>query len=432
MSPFERLARLEQFGIKFGLENMRTLCAALEHPERAFRSVLVAGTNGKGSVTAMVAEALRVAGYRSARYTSPHLVHLAERYVVDGATVDEGRLASVLEHVLDIEAACRHDGRLETPATHFEVATAVGLELFRNAGVDVAVLEVGLGGRFDATNVVPAIAGVITTIDLDHTRFLGRTIAEIATEKAGIVKRGMSVVTGERKPEAVRVFEEACRAQHATLVRADEDTDARTTFTAGETDLRLRTPVADYGPLRLALRGAHQVMNAAVSVRLLETLAVRAIDVPAHAIVRALSTTRWPGRLQRLQLDGGRELILDGAHNPAGASALATWLQATFPGTRVPVVFAAMSDKDVTGMLGALKEVASQLVITEVENPRRLPAVSIAETARAVAPDLPVAIVASPGAAVERALAHGPLVCVAGSLFLVGAVLNVFGQGGQT
>jgi dihydrofolate synthase/folylpolyglutamate synthase len=424
MSPFERLARLEQFGIKFGLENMRTLCAALDHPERAFRSVLVAGTNGKGSVTAMVAEALRAAGYRSARYTSPHLVHLAERFAVDGEMVDEGSLASVLERVLDIEAACRHDGRLETPATHFEVATVVGLELFRKAGVDIAVLEVGLGGRFDATNVVPAIAGVITTIDLDHTRFLGRTIPEIAAEKAGIIKRDMTVVTGERKPEALRVFEDACRAQHATLVRADQETEAEVTLTAGETHLRLRTPVGEYGPLQLALRGAHQAVNALVAVRLLETLAVHSIDVPAHAIVTALSTTQWPGRLQRLRLDKERELILDGAHNPAGAAALATWLRATFPGKHIPFVFAAMNDKDVAGMLGALADVSSRLIVTEVESTRRLPAVSIAETARAVAPDLPLEVVPSPTEAVERAFAHGPLVCVAGSLFLIGAVLE--------
>ncbi|MGH9160520.1 MAG: bifunctional folylpolyglutamate synthase/dihydrofolate synthase [Vicinamibacteraceae bacterium] len=428
MSPFERLARLEQFGIKFGLENMRTLCAALDHPEQEFRSLLVAGTNGKGSVTAMVAAALRAAGYRSARYTSPHLVRLAERFVVDGEMVDEERLASVLERVLDIEAACRHDRRLETPATHFEVATAIAFELFRETGVDIAVLEVGLGGRFDATNVAPALAGVITTIDFDHTRFLGRTIPEITAEKAGIVKRGMSVVTGERKPEALRVLEDACRAQDAALVRADRDTDAHVTLTAGETTLRLRTPVREYGPLRLALRGAHQAVNAMVAVRLLETLAAHGIDVPAHAIVTALSATHWPGRLQRLRLDNGRELVLDGAHNPAGAAALAAWLRATFPGNRLPLVFAAMNDKDVAGMLGALAAVSSRLVLTEVESTRRLPAVSIAATARTVAPNLPVEIVGSPREAVERAFAQGPLVCVAGSLFLIGAVLEALGK----
>ncbi|MPY89574.1 MAG: bifunctional folylpolyglutamate synthase/dihydrofolate synthase [Luteitalea sp.] len=428
MSPFERLARLEQFGIKFGLENMRTLCAALEHPERRFRSVLVAGTNGKGSVTAMVAEALRAAGYRAARYTSPHLLRLAERFVIGGTMVDETLLASVLERVLDTEAMCRRDGRLETPATHFEVATAAAFELFQQAGVDIAVLEVGLGGRFDATNVVEATAGVITTIDFDHTRFLGRTIAEIAREKAGIVKRGMTVVTGERKPEAVHVFEELCRAQGATLVRAEEGVDAHATFTGGETELRLRTPVRDYGSVPLALRGAHQILNASVSVRLLEVLGGRGIEVPADAITSALSTTRWPGRLQRLPLDAGRELVLDGAHNPSGAAALSTWLQTTLAGARVPLVFAAMNDKDVTGMLRPLVTVTSYLVVTEVENPRRQPAVGIAETARHVAPDLPVEVVPSPRLAVERAFVHGSLVCVAGSLFLVGAVLEAFGH----
>src|SRR5256885_1854295 len=196
MDPLSYLFSLEQFGIKFGLENIATIVAALGHPERAFRSVHVAGTNGKGSVTAMVDAALRAAGHRSARYTSPHLVDLCERFVIDGRPVSTGALAAAVSDVRDVIDRLHASGALDVHPTFFEVTTAVAFELFRRAEVTIAVLEVGLGGRLDATNVVSPIVTAITSIAFDHQKYLGTSLREIAIEKAGIIKPGVAVVLG--------------------------------------------------------------------------------------------------------------------------------------------------------------------------------------------------------------------------------------------
>ncbi len=235
MDPFTYLFGLEKFGIKFGLDNIATIVARLGHPERAFQSVHVAGTNGKGSVVAMVDAALRAAGHHSARYTSPHLVDLTERFTIDGQPVARDRLAAVVEEIRDTIEQLRAEGALAVQPTFFEVTTAAAFELFRRARVDVAVLEVGLGGRLDATNVVSPIATAITSIDFDHQKFLGNTLSEIATEKAGIVKPGIPVVVGELHPEARAAIEEVARRRGSPVIRA----------TAG-----------DVGNLTVGLRGA--------------------------------------------------------------------------------------------------------------------------------------------------------------------------------
>src|SRR5438552_8078786 len=217
VDPFEFLFGLERFGIKFGLENISTVVARLGHPERTFRSVHVAGTNGKGSVTAMVDAALRAAGHRSARYTSPHLMELTERFVIDGRQVNRDALAAVVADIRDAVDALSREGRLEVQPTFFEVTTAAAFELFRRAHVDVAVLEVGLGGRLDATNVVRPDVTAITSIAFDHQMYLGSTLREIAIEKAGIVKPGVPVVVGEVDPEADAAIEQVARDRGAEL-----------------------------------------------------------------------------------------------------------------------------------------------------------------------------------------------------------------------
>src|SRR6516165_6862727 len=197
MDPLAYLFGLEQFGIKFGLDNIRAIVARLGHPEGAFRAVHIAGTNGKGSVTAMVETGLRAAGHRTARYTSPHLLTLNERFVIDGRPVDDRPLTSGIEDVREAVEALRSEGRLEVQPTFFEVTTAVAFELFRRAGVECAVIEVGLGGRLDATNVISPDATGITSIAFDHQLYLGPTLRDIAFEKAGIIKAGVPVVVGE-------------------------------------------------------------------------------------------------------------------------------------------------------------------------------------------------------------------------------------------
>ena len=421
MTPQERLATREFFGVKLGLDTIRALIAALQHPERAFLPVIVAGTNGKGSVTAMVARSLRAAGLHVGRYTSPHLVHLRERFAIDDADVSDAALDSALLAVFDAEASLLASGELRAPATYFELTTAAAFVIFRESRVRVAVIEVGLGGRHDATNVVDAPYAAITSIGLDHTAQLGGTLAAIAREKAGVITPGAIVVSGVTRPEPAAVIADVCAAQGARLVLAHEDTRVDVTVHDGETTLRLRTPFRAYGPVRLALRGAHQVANAVVAVRLLEALEFAGVGGGANAITTGLADAIWPGRLECRTLSGGIELVLDGAHNGDGALALASWLRAA-DFAPMTLVIACMRDKDVPALLGPLLPFAEHAIATAVAFPRALPADELAGRIAALAPGLPVEAVADPGCALATATGRGRRVVVAGSLFLVGAV----------
>lgn len=417
----DRLHALEIHGVKLGLENITRLTGALGHPERSFASLHVAGTNGKGSVTAMVHAALVSAGVRTARYTSPHLVHLNERFVIDASPVADADLEAVAARVLDVADSLVAAGSLPGPPTFFEATTAIAFALFARAHVQVAVLEVGLGGRFDATNVVAPIAGAITSIGLDHQAQLGDTLAAVAFEKAGIVKRGMTVVVGEMPPEARDVVERVAADRGARLVHAREGTTVAATMQDGRGTIELRTPAHDYGPIVLALRGEHQIENALVAVRLLEAARERGVPVGFDAIAHALAHVEWPARLERIYLDLGRSVLIDAAHNPDGAAALARYL-ARWHRDRPPLVFAAMRDKDVEGVLRALLPVTRTVVVTAPPTARAETPEILAARVLAIDPAREVIVEPDPVHAVARALARAPLACVAGSIFLAGAV----------
>ena len=420
----ERLFALETFGIKLGLDNISRLCAALGHPERTFTSIHVAGTNGKGSVTAMVHAALVAAGLRAARYTSPHLVDLTERFVIGTEPIDAEALQFVAGHVLDCVDRLRATGELSVHPTFFEATTAIAFELFRRANVEVAVIEVGMGGRYDSTNVIAAPVGAITSIGLDHQQYLGGTIAAIAFEKAGIITRDMDVVTGALPDEARRVVATVAAERQARLVEAG---DGARVIVHGDDDGRviIETPDDRYGPLSLALQGEHQVGNALVSVRLLEAARRRGVLVSKAAIERGLADVQWPGRLELIRLDGGGRLLLDAAHNGDGARALAAHLHRRHP-ERPTLVIGVMRDKDVDAIVGALLPVVSSVVATAAATARALPASELAARIKAVWPDVDVRAEPDPETAVEQALSSGGSVCVAGSIFVVGAVRDRF------
>lgn len=399
------LFSLERFGMKFGLANIARLCAALGHPEAAFPSVIVAGTNGKGSVTAMVDAGLRAAGHRSARYTSPHLVRLEERFVIDGREVTPADLEAAAALVQRAAEALVAAGELETLPTFFECTTAVAFVLFRDAKVDIAVLEVGLGGRLDATNVVSPVAAAIVSIDFEHQAQLGHTLASIAAEKAGVIKTGIPVICGPLPAEALAVVERVCEERHAALIRTD-------------TDGRLAERIAS---MPLALAGEHQKANAAVALRLLEALnenATLGLRVGADAMRAGLTTVAWPGRLESFEADGCRVLI-DAAHNPAGARTLAAYLREAAP-RGVTLVFGAMRDKAVPEILTALSPAVASIVCTTAPNPRAVPAEALARTAAGLG--LPAEAIADPIAALRHACGLGREVVVAGSIFLIGPV----------
>ncbi len=405
MDPLQYLFSLEQFGIKFGLDNISAIVARLGHPERAFASIHVAGTNGKGSVTAMVDASLRAAGHRSARYTSPHLVDLSERFVIDGRPVGDVDLRRAVADVRDAIDDLRRRGELEVQPTFFEVTTAVAFELFRRAHVQLAVLEVGLGGRLDATNVVAPphlLATAITSIAFDHQLYLGSTLGEIALEKAGIIKPGVPLVVGPLPAEAMAPIAQVARQRGAPMIHAAP---------------------GDAAGFAVGLRGTHQMANAAIAVRLLQIVDAHGIAVPASAIGAGLADPRWPGRLDTRLLSGGRELLLDAAHNPAGAAALASYLEAA--GTKRPLVFASMRDKDVTGMFTALLPAVSRLIVTRASNPRSAEPEALAERARTIAPGLPISIEPLIADALAAAWRASPQIVVAGSIFLLGDVLKL-------
>lgn len=427
--PFDFLFSLEKFGIKFGLDNIRALTTALGQPQAAFRSILVAGTNGKGSVTAMVDHALRATGLIVGRYTSPHLINLEERFAIDGKPVSTAELAGVINEMRALIDALMEQGTLEAPPTFFEVTTAIAFELFRRASVGVAVLEVGLGGRLDSTNVVDPVAVAITSIDFDHEQYLGSTLAAIAGEKAGVIRPGIPVIVGPLPPEAHRVVVSAAAAAGANLIEAAAGVHIESTSEDGRTSVHIQTPVRDYGQLTLGLRGAHQVPNALVAVRLLEQLE-RIAPIDRDAIRAGLRDVRWPGRLQMMEVPGGRRVLLDAAHNPAGASALATYLRREFP-EPLPLVFGAMRDKDVTMMLKTLLPVVSQMIMTEPPNPRAHTATELAAIARTLSPALRVDVEPNPREALERAWAHAQVVCAAGSIFLIGDLLGTLAPSGR-
>jgi dihydrofolate synthase/folylpolyglutamate synthase len=411
----DKLFALETFGIKLGLDNISRLCAALDHPERSFTTIHVAGTNGKGSVTAMVHAALVAAGIRSARYTSPHLISLRERFVIGDAPVDEVTLEQVGTEVLALVDALREKGTLSVTPTFFEVTTAIAFELFRRARTEVAVIEVGLGGRFDATNVIQPIAGAITTIAFDHQQHLGNTLAQIAFEKAGIIKPGMTVVAGALPPDAMRIVRNACLDRGATLDEA-ADSGLGVEMQDGRARITVETPNVVYGPLPLGLRGEHQAANAVVAIRLLEAAQAHGIGVDKSAIERGLISAEWPARLELLELPGGKRVLLDAAHNAEGAAALANYLRTWHP-ERPTLVIGIMRDKDVDEILRPLLPCVSRVIATAAPTPRALPAADLAARIGRTAN-----VIADPEEAIDHALQMSNTVCVAGSIFLAGAV----------
>ena len=422
---FERLFALETFGIKLGLENIARLCEALDHPERAFASLHIAGTNGKGSVAAMVHAALVAAGVRAARYTSPHLTDLTERFVIGREPVDRATLATSVDRVLACADRLQAAGRLRVTPTFFEVTTAAAFDLFRSQGVEAAVIEVGLGGRFDATNVVNPIAGAITSIGMDHQQHLGSTLEQIAFEKAGIIKPGTPVVVGPLPPAARRVISGIAATRGARLIDATDTQALDVEMIDGAARLRVATEIRCYGPVSLGLRGAHQVPNALVAVALLEAAGSRGVPVTAEAVASGLASPDWPARLEMFALEGGRRVLLDAAHNQDGAAALADYLRQWHP-ERPPLVFGVMHDKDVDVMLQTLLPVVSRVIATAAPTARAMPAQDLARRAMAVTAEtghrLPVTAVEDPEEAIRLALDSSPLACVAGSIFLAGAV----------
>jgi dihydrofolate synthase/folylpolyglutamate synthase len=388
---------------KLGLERIRTLLAALRDPQRAYRVVHVAGTNGKGSTCAMIEAGLRSSGIRTGLFTSPHLIEPTERIQVAGqpVTPDQFREAFNVVHT----NAEKLD--LDCHPTYFETVTAMGFWLFRELRVETAVVEVGLGGRLDATNVVDPALTVITPIDFDHEIYLGHTLEAIAGEKAGILKPGVPAVFARQRPDAEAVLLARANELGVPFTRVED---------FGIQDLGIDARTSRFNGLECPLAGEHQVQNAVTAV-----LALQALGVQPDGIAAA----RWPGRLEHVAPNP--DIILDGAHNPAGARALRKYLERFYAGRKIWLIFAAMRDKAVDEVAGILFPIASELIFPAMNSTRGLRPEALVEMAGrgSVAEDIPAAIEILRSRA-EREDVSDDVVVITGSLFLVGEARSFF------
>jgi dihydrofolate synthase/folylpolyglutamate synthase len=414
------LADRGRFGVHLGLGRIRALLRELGHPERSLRGALVGGTNGKGSVLALAGAALRAAGLRVGETPKPHLVTYRERLVLDGQPIAASTFARLVE---DVAPLADRVARRLGPPTEFELLTAMLFRWFAEERVDVALVEVGLGGRLDATHAWDGGVAAITNVALDHMDRLGDTIPAIAREKAAIIERGDLAVTGA-SGAALEVIRRRAGRVGAPLV------EVAPPRVLGVDRDGIDVELPRLGRTRIGLRGRHQAGNAAVADAVLDALAEAGIATAPEAARRAgYAAARWPGRLELLQRDG-HDVLLDGAHNPAAAAALATALDDLRPllrdGSRPwTLVVGAMVDKDVTGTARALASVAglggARIIATRVDLPRAMPAEALAATWRTILPASRVESIPDVGRALDAAVrgAAGPVV-VAGSLYLVG------------
>ncbi|MFN0084829.1 MAG: bifunctional folylpolyglutamate synthase/dihydrofolate synthase, partial [Blastocatellia bacterium] len=373
----------EMLAMKLGLESVGALAEALDHPQERFPAVHIAGTNGKGSTSAMVEAIGRAAGLRVGLYTSPNLVSITERMRVDGAEISEAEYARLATRVRGAGERLVAEGRLPAVPTFFEQVTMTAFLHFGERAVDLAVLEVGMGGRLDATNICRPVVTAITPVDYDHQQYLGDTLAAIAGEKAGILKPGVPVVVAPQAPEAMAVIVERGREAGAPLIRVDARLlDAEVAPVGDGHDLRqagihcLRYEGRD---ARINLRGRHQVVNAMTAILAAEALRERGYSIPGGAIVEGLEGVRWPGRMEMVSMGASAApLLLDGAHNPGGAAALADFLAEYCAFAPVTLIFAAMADKAVEEMAAILFPLSEWVILTRIENSRAVDPMAIA------------------------------------------------------
>jgi len=394
---------------KFGLDRVRAVLEALGRPQDRLRLVHVAGTNGKGSTCAMIESALRAEGRRTGLFTSPHLSQPTERIRIDGENAATDRFTDAFNRVHRAAEELLAAGAIDYHTTYFETVTAMALLIFAEARVDMAVMEVGMGGRLDATNVIRPELCVITPIDFDHEAYLGKSLEAIAGEKAGILKAGVPAVFARQRPEAESVLEGRAVSLGVEVTRTRDwpvsgvELDARgSRFWWG------RPPGL---PLACPLPGEHQVENAAAAITALTKL-----GVPGAAVQAGIARTVWPGRLERVRCRP--EIVLDGAHNPAGARALAAYIDRFYAGRRVRLIYGAMRDKAIDEIVGILFPRAAEVIVTAPAQARALAPASLREmTAHPnvkVAASLPEALAMVSGAAEDEA------VFLTGSLYLVG------------
>ncbi|MGC2209808.1 MAG: folylpolyglutamate synthase/dihydrofolate synthase family protein [Candidatus Korobacteraceae bacterium] len=427
---------------KFDLAHMRTLCQALGNPQLKFPSVLIAGTNGKGSAAATLASILQASSHRVGLYTSPHLLRINERIVCCGQPIPDAAFAAAYQRVTRVATALVAADQLPHPPSFFETMTAIAFDFFASSGVEIAVLEVGMGGRLDATNIVEPILSVITDIDLDHQKFLGETIAAIAAEKAGILRRGVAAVTLPQHPEANQVLGERITAVGALAVNAARNLPSMSPqaeslihdLAVDGSAHEMRYPLSVLGQeveIVSPLVGRHQLRNLALAITAAEELTARGFRVTPQTIARGTRQTIWPGRFQRFAATPQRpEIVIDVAHNPAGAWALRSTLSEQFGERPLILLFGAMADKAVDEMAKILWPQMAHVVLTRAAgSPRALDATALAQLAQSLGVEHSISAAVAGGLqlAIAQARRLGPhsVVVIAGSIYLAGEAVPI-------
>ncbi|MBD0372511.1 MAG: bifunctional folylpolyglutamate synthase/dihydrofolate synthase [Pyrinomonadaceae bacterium] len=418
----------ETLAIKLGLKNIERLLLALDSPQSSFPSVQIAGTNGKGSVAVMLESVVRAAGIRSGIYTSPHLARITERIKINGLEISRDDFARHATRVRDAaEALCRL-GTLETPPTFFEQVTAIALLAFKEADVQLAILETGLGGRLDATTVAGARVVAITQVAIDHQEYLGETLSEIAAEKAAIIRPGVEAVIAPQLPEALEVIERRCRETGVTPHYAGKSIAVKGASAWGNFSASFETDEDGYGAVRLGLRGRHQVVNASVAICLAERLRSLGFHLTRTAIIEGIESARHAGRLELWE--GSPSVLFDGAHNVASALALSDYLR-EFTKAPVTLVFGAMRDKQLNEMAALVFPKAEHLILTEMNNPRAAKIEALMQLVPRGFPSDRITRAHSPLEAAQAATKITPpegLIVVTGSLYLVGEMRELLSK----
>ncbi len=425
----------ETLAVKLGLETVRTLARACGDPQRMFPAIHIAGTNGKGSTAAMTESILRAAGYTVGLYTSPHLISITERIRVNGEEITQDSFARLASEVSGASENLVAEGALEAPPTFFEQMTMIAFLYFAERKIEIAVLEVGMGGRLDATNICEPVVTAITPIGYDHQKYLGETLTEIAGEKAGVIRAGVPVIVASQEEEAMQAIAACAEELLVRMISVEEEVRSTKLFKIeavneeknilgiGRYKLHYQTNREAYN-VRLGLRGRHQVNNALTAIHVAEQLIEEGWHITNEAIEKGLQSVEWPGRLEMIQrTPESAPILLDGAHNPGGIRALRDFLSEHFARIPITLIFGAMADKAIEEMIEIIFPMAQKIIVTRVKNPRAAEPKSIADMG--VMMNREVNCIGESGEALTEALQITPqngVICVCGSLFLVGEI----------
>jgi dihydrofolate synthase/folylpolyglutamate synthase len=428
----ELAAPTQATAAKFNLENISTLLERLGRPDRVYPVVHIAGTNGKGSTAAFVERILREAGFRTGLNTSPHLERINERIRIAGCEISDESFAKTFTRIHTVIEELLAEGNLKAHPTYFECVTALAFEAFARERVEFAVVEVGLGGRLDATNVVDPIVTIITRIDFDHENYLGHSLREIAREKAGILKPQVPAILAAQLPDAREVLLARAQELHCPVTETSQAYQLLDeTLTSGCISARVADgATGESFEVSPRLPGRFQLQNALNALAAGRVLRERGYRITAENLVDGIALTEWPGRLERLQT--GPDVYLDGAHNPGAARELAKFLQENFAGRRIYLIYGAMRDKAVDEVAGLLFPQAYEVVFTQPGTPRAVSAAQLAEMAGDHATQF--SIVQNAGEALELVLAKArpeDAIFITGSLYLVGELRHAWKERGK-